>query len=209
MQKISQTVAEIIERDDLVKAVAARGLLNAMSYARLIQPEVESELIKTVKLGSITTAVSRYIRDLKPIILPSEKDIQQISVQMNLDGITFERSELISEKIRNIYQEIAVNNKTYITVTQGINEITIIAESSVIEIFREKLVGYKTIYDISEIVGITIKFGLKYMKIANLFNFLVRKLALKNINIIEIVSTATELTFIINKVDMPIALGQL
>jgi hypothetical protein len=102
-----------------------------------------------------------------------------------------------------------VNNKTYITVTQGINEITIIAESSVIDVFRDRLKEYKSIYDISNIVGISVKFDLKYMEIPNLFYLLIRKLALRNINIIEIVSTATELTFIINKKDMGIALEQL
>lgn len=209
MIKISAIVAEIIENDDLVKSLASKGLLNYMAYARSIQKEVEKAAFKEVKLGSITAAVTRYAANLKSIELPSEKDIQQISLQTNLEGVTYERSEEVSKKIQAIYNEIRMDNKTYMTITQGINEITIIAERSVIDIFRQKLKSYRTIYDISEIVGITVKFGLKYMSIPNLFYALIRKLALRNINIVEIVSTATELTFIINKVNLQAALDQL
>lgn len=207
--KISTIVQDIMENDDLVKSLASKGLLNYMAYARSIQKDVEEKAFKDIQLGSITAAVTRYVNELKPIDLPSEKDIQQISLQTNLEGVTYERSEEVSKKIQSIYNEIKVDNKTYITITQGINEITIIAESSVIDIFRQKLKNYSTIYDISEIVGITVKFGLKYMSIPNLFYLLIRKLALRNINIVEIVSTATELTFIINKPNLQIALDQL
>lgn len=209
MMKISTIVQDIMDNDDLLKSLAARGLLNYMAYARSIQRDVEAKAFKEIQLGSVTAAVARYVNELKPIDLPSEKDIQQISLQTNLEGVTYERSEEVSKKIQAIYNEIKVDNKTYITITQGINEITIIAENSVIDIFRQKLKSYSTIYDISEIVGITVKFGLKYMSIPNLFYLLIRKLALRNINIVEIVSTATELTFIINKSNLQIALDQL
>jgi len=209
MIKISTIVQNIMENDDLVKSLASRGLLNYMAYARDIQKEVEDKAMKPVQLGSITAAVTRYVSDLKPIDLPSEKDIQQISVQTNLEGVTYERSEEVSQKIQSIYNNIKVNNKTYITITQGINEITIIAEKEIIDIFREKMKNHTTIYDITDIIGITVKFGIKFMSIPNLFYLLIRKLALKNINIVEIVSTATELTFIINKPNLQIALDQL
>lgn len=207
--KISSIVKEIIDNDDLVKSLASKGLLNYMAYARNIQKEVEEKAYKDVKLGSITAAVARYVKNVEPILLPSEKDIQQISVQTNLEAVTYERSEEISEIIGSLYNDIKITNKTYITVTQGINEITIIAEKSIIEIFRKKLKKYTAIYDISNIIGINVKFSLKYMSIPNLFYLLIRKLALKNINIVEIVSTATELTFILSKNDLQKALVQL
>lgn len=209
MIKISPIVQNIMENDDLVKSIASKGLLNYMAYARSIKKQVEEKTMKEVKLGSITAAVARYVSNLKPIELPSEKDIQQISVQTNIEGVTYERSEEVSQKIQAIYNGIKMNNKTYITITQGINEITIIAENKVIDIFRQKLKKYITIYDISDIIGITVKFGIKYMSIPNLFYSLIRKIALKNINIVEIVSTATELTFIINKKNLQTALNQL
>lgn len=209
MKKISSVVAEIMGNDNIIKAIASKGFLNSMAYARHIKDEVEDKTFKSINTASIATAISRYSKNLKPISLPPETDIQQISVQTNLEGLTYERNEIISQRLRDIYTKIDINNKTYITITQGINEITIIAQTSIIDTFRNELKQYPKIYDIKNLIGITIKFGLKYLKIPNLFYLFIQKLALKNINIVEIVSTATELTFILDKNDMQIAMEQL
>lgn len=206
MQKISDAVAKIMKNDDLIRVVAQKGLLNHRAYAKQILPQVENDCFKEVKLGSVTTAVTRFASKLKPIPTPPKEDILRISVQKNLSGLTYERTEETSEKIRNFYKDFADSSDSYITVTQGINEITLIANDTIIEKIRKELSGYKTVYDITNIAGISVKFDIKYMEIPNLFYSLIRKLALKNINIIEIVSTATELTFIINEKDVPLAL---
>jgi hypothetical protein len=151
MRKISTIVNQILEEDDVARTVGARGLLNFTAYARSIKPEIEKRAMKTVQVGSIATAVSRYLSKAELLEIPEEKDINQISVQTNLEGITYERAEEISERIRTIYKKLDISNNTYITITQGINEI----------------------------------------------------------NIIELVSTATEVTFIIEKENVPEALDQL
>jgi aspartokinase len=209
MIKISDSVREIIDNDDLVRVMAQRGLLNYRAYAKEIKSKVEEICMKDVRLGSIRTAISRYIDSIAPLNLPPNTDILRISVQKKLAGLTYERTETISEKIRALYKQFAKGTNSYITITQGINEITIIANESIIDNMRKSLKEYKTIYDISNIAGISVKFDIKYMEIPNLFYSLIRKLALKNINIIEIVSTATELTFILNNNDVPLALEKL
>ena len=93
--------------------------------------------------------------------------------------------------------------------TQGINEITIVAESQVAQVFRSKLKGIHKIYDKDNLVGITAKFKVGNLELPNLIYTLTRRLAFKAINIIEIVSTATELTYIINRKDLEVALNQL
>jgi len=209
MQKISDAVAQIMKNDDLIRVVAQKGLLNHRAYAKQIMPQVEDICFKEVKLGSVTTAVTRYADSLQPIPTPLKEDILRISVQKNLSGLTYERTEETSERIRNFYKDFADSADSYVTVTQGINEITLIANDTIIKKIKNELDGYRTIYDITDIAGISVKFDIKYMEIPNLFYSLIRKLALKNINIIEIVSTATELTFIMNEKDVPLALDSL
>lgn len=209
MINISQVVQEIINRDDLVLAIAGRGLLNISAYAREIQPEIETILIKNVKEGSIVAAINRNIKDLPGNEIPSGNILQSISVHSNLEGISYERTDKISQIIREAYNQVEVSNKTYLTVTQGINEITIVAEKKVANKFKEALKNFKEIYDKSNLVGITVKFDLKFLAIPNLIYALSRRLALKSINIIEIISTASELTFIIDRADLRITLEQL
>ncbi|MBU1110244.1 hypothetical protein KKB83_01350 [Patescibacteria group bacterium] len=209
MIKISKIVEEILNNDDLVLALAQRGLLNTSSYAREIQTEVEESSFKEVKLGSIIVAINRYLERLPRQKSAAKKGIQRLSVHTNLEGITFERTEEVSSEIRKIYNKTKINNNTYLTLTQGINEITIVAESNVANTFRKTLQTVRKIYDKKNLVGISVKFDIKHLEIPNLIFVLARRLALKNINIIEIVSTATELTFIIDKKDLQITIGQL
>jgi aspartokinase len=209
MRKISDAVEQIITEDDLVRVVGSKGLLNNRAYAKSIKERVEELTMKPVKLGSVTTAVSRYLDDSEPITVPPSNDIERISVQKNLAAITYERTEDISSKVSKLYTQITESKNRYITLTQGNNEITVIADHESIERIKNELGSQNMIYDIDSIAGISVKFGIKYMDIPNLFYLLIRRLAVKNINIIEIVSTATELTFIIKNSDVSTALKSL
>jgi pyruvoyl-dependent arginine decarboxylase (PvlArgDC) len=207
--RISKVVEEIIKKDDLVIALASRRLLNASAYAREIQPEIENILLKEVKLGSIVAAINRYSETVPEHLIPTKNIIQSLAVHSNLEGVSYERTEETSKIIREVYKSTEVDNKTYVTVTQGINEITVVAESSVLQKFKEALKSKKTIYYKSDLIGITVKFDIACLETPNIMYGLMRRMALKDINLIEVVSTATELTFIIDKSDLQIGLEQL
>ncbi len=211
MINIATLVEDILTHDDVALAAARKGWLNFSSYARSIQPQIRDGLMKDVQEGSIVTALSRlaatHAQQEQSEIGPDT--IQSLAVHSNLEGITYERSELVSAKIRETYNQIKAGNKTFLTVTQGINEITILAEAQVAQVFRDKLKDASKIYDKRNLVGITVKFALGNLEIPNLIFALTRRLAYKSINIIEIVSTATELTYVIEKRDLAAALEQL
>lgn len=209
MIKIAQVVESILRQDDLALAAAQKGWLNFSAYARSIKPQVEAELFKPIQSGSIVTALARLVESLPKYNEVQQNAIQSLSVHSNVEGMTYERTDVISKKIKEIYYSLLPDNKTYLTVTQGMNEITIVAEAKVAQVFREKLKTQGKIYDKKNLVGITVKFDLRYLEIPNLIFSLTRRLAYKHINIIEIVSTATELTYIIQKSDLAVTLEQL
>ncbi|HUB93885.1 MAG TPA: hypothetical protein VMB52_05270 [Verrucomicrobiae bacterium] len=209
MINISQAVADVLKHDDIASNAAQQGWLNLSSYARSIKPQVENMLMKDVQEASIVTALSRLVADAPQVSNIPVNVIQSLAVHTNLTGVTYERSEQASERIREVYHQVSTDNKTFLTVTQGINEVTIIAESSVAQVFREALTGAHKVYDKSNLIGITVKFAPNNLEVPNLIFALTRRLAYKNINIIEVVSTATEMTYIIEKRDVSLALEQL
>lgn len=210
MIKIAEIVEEILIQDDVAYAAAQAGWLNLSSYARSIKPEIEERLLKPVQTGSIITALSRLVEDLPKTTNTLTKGlVQSLIAHSSLEGMTYERHEHLSEDIRKLYHRVKTTNKTYLTVTQGLNEITIVAEARVAQQFRKHLASYPTIYDKNNLIGITVKFDLGYLEVPNLIFALTRRLSYKNINIIEIVSTATELTYILEKKDLASALEQL
>lgn len=209
MITIAQAVEDIVTQDDVALAALQKGWLNLSAYSRAIRPDLQKILLKDIQEGSIITALSRLAAQLHRHETPSADIIQSLAVHSNLHGMTYERTAEVSAKIRDIYHQVNVDNKSYLTVTQGINEVTIIAEPRVAAIFRDHLQGARKIYDKQDLVGITIKFTVGNLEIPNLIFALTRRLAYKDINIIEVVSTATELTYMIEKKDLPVALEQL
>ncbi|HEX6462700.1 MAG TPA: hypothetical protein VFZ58_05560 [Candidatus Saccharimonadales bacterium] len=209
MITVAQITENILLQDDVALAAARKGLLNLSSYARSIQPQIRTALLKDIQEGSIIAALSRLVARLDAAVPEVTDVIQSLAVQSNLEGITYERSAEVASKIRKVYHEINVDNHTFLTVTQGINEITIVAESQVAQVFRGKLEGAHKIYDKANLVGITAKFRVGNLEIPNLIYTLTRRLAYKAVNIIEVVSTATELTYIIDRKDLEVALSQL
>jgi hypothetical protein len=209
MITVSQITENILLQDDVALAAARKGLLNLSSYARSIQPQIRTILLKDIQEGSIIAALSRIVSGLDTAPPEITDVIQSLAVQSNLEGITYERNAEVTSKIREVYHQINADNHTFLTVTQGINEITIVAESQVAHAFRSKLEGAHKIYDKANLVGITAKFKVGNLEIPNLIYTLTRRLAYKAVNIVEVVSTATELTYIIDRKDLEVALSQL
>lgn len=211
MINISKAVGDIFAQDDIAQAAAQKGWLNLSSYARDIRPAVEAALLKPASEGSIVTALSRLVTGAPAIPATAEADhiLQSLSVHANLEGMTFERSEDTSARIGQIFRDLSVGNKAFLTVTQGMNEITVVAEARIAQVFRDQLRSAHKIYDKQDLVGITVKFGLSSLERPNTIYLLARRLAFKAVNLVEVVSTATELTFIIDKSELPTALAQL
>ncbi len=211
MDKISSVVEELVLEDDDILMLGSQNVVNWSSYARKIQPRVEAILGKEARLGSIVTALTRYFQNIpdRESFNSNDQLIERLSIHSNLEGITFERSAESSFQIQKEYQNLSLNPNSFVTVTQGINEITLVGESQYIHQFRTSLASLKKIYDKKNLVGISIKFQLKYLEIPKVLFQFHRSLAQKKINIIEIISTATELTFIIEKKDLQKAIESL
>src|SRR3984957_19439545 len=122
MINIAESVDEIFRRDDVAMAAARRGLLNLSAYARQIRPEIQTVLLKDVSEGSIVTAMSRLVSSLPQSRGSRDVVLQALAVHANLAGVSYGRSHRVSEKIRGIYQQVTSDTRTFLTITQGINE---------------------------------------------------------------------------------------
>lgn len=211
MIKISEIVEEIVREDEYVMLLGPKKLINFSSFARIIQDQVEQKCKKEVKIGSIVAALTRFFNVVPQLEVPKSPTeiIDRLSVHSNLEGMTIERSEKTTQMIQKIYEGLTLNSNSFITITQGVNEITLVLESSLASIFRASLKNFKKIYDKKNLVGISIKFDFKYLEIPNILFQLHRRIVVKKINIIEMISTATELTFILEKKDLKLALESL
>lgn len=209
MISITTAVKEVLEMDDLANNALKLGILNYSSYARRIQSKVESITKKTVKVRSIIVALTRTNKGIESLEILSPK-ISNLSIHTSLQEVTYTKTDENVDKVRQIYKElIDVNNtSSYLAITQSTGEITIVGDSQTVNAIKSQL-KIKPVFEVQEIVGVTIRFPMEYLSIPNVIYEFMKKLATKRINIIEVISTTTELTFIIESKDLESTVNQL
>lgn len=201
MIKVSDAVEEIVREDGFVQEAIRQGILNLSAYAKKIHTEVEERSMKPVLRGTIIVALSRLVNGMQlPTPLLPEIKITNLSVKSSLCELTFEKTERNQEKLSSLETSI-ISKEEFFAVTEGSTEITIIYPANARQtVMRHFKVQPKVEY--SDLVAVTVRFSPEYMEVPNAIYTLVSALAVKHINIIEIVSTYTELSFIIYKSDM-------
>lgn len=206
MIKISDVVRDILYSSEVALSAFNDGYLNLSAYAGSIRKEVEAGAKKPVRVGSIVVALSRMKKSAgkttkrKPLI--PEVNIEDLSVKSGLVEVAFDRTRENLARLRELYRDPAINAGDFFMVTQGTGEITIVALETALPHIIHVARPAKPKAVIKNLVGLTARFDPKYLAIPNVIFAFVRRMALKRINIAEIVSTYTELTFIIDQKDL-------
>lgn len=203
MLKIADATRKILSSSEVALSAFEAGLLNLSAYARIIRKEVEAHTKKPVKAGSIVVALSRVKREpTKRKTLVPDAEIEDLAVKSGLAEISFDRTRENLARLRGLYRDPTVNAGDFFMVTQGTGEITIVALEDALTHITRLMRPSKSKASIKNLVALTVRFKKDYIETPNIIFAFVRRLALKRINIVEIVSTYTELTFIIGQRDL-------
>lgn len=212
MPSISRIVESIIETRPFLEEALSRGIINHSALAEELKDNVEMELKNKVNISAIAMAIRRYVEKnsdkLKPMTNLNLKN-SDITVRSDLFEITTKKSGHDLKKLRLIYENVDFQQGDFLTFTNGLFEITIISNQryrSNIEIMFNQ---NEIIKIIEEIAAITIKLPMEAIGDPGYFYVFTKILAWKNISIVEIVSTLTELTLILFESDIPIAYNAL
>lgn len=173
------------------------------AYAKTIRREVEARAKKPVRVGSIVVALSRIRHEKtkqKPLVPNAE--IEDLSVKSGLAEISFERTRENLARLRTLYGVHGAETSNFFMVTHGAGEITIVAPDASLPRIARAIRPAKPKAVIKNLVALTVRFRRDYVSTPNVIFSFVRHLALKRINIVEIVSTYTELTFLIDQRDL-------
>ena len=199
MITIPELFKEKIEESPYLEELLAKGIINYSALARTIKLELEEKLLKSIKEGSIIMALRRMVKkyeknlNLKNIFSKSPDMI----IRSNLVEFTFTNSDLMLNKYRNLLKNIEVDRQYFFAITQGVFETGIIISQELEEKIREIFEGEKIIHHLTNLSAITIKLPKENVTTSGVYYFILKALALNNINIIELVSTYQEITLIL------------
>lgn len=201
MLTVTDAVREILFSSDIPLEAMRSGILNFSSYAKQIRPQVEISTWKAVKHGTIVVALTRIATELGSIPpLRPEVKIDDLQIKFPLADISYEKTDDILEKLSKLQEVLPLTSKKVFVMTEGSSEITIIASEDLCEAIRIHF-EVKPKSEFRSLVGLTVSFDQKYLSVQNTIYTLTSSVAAKRINIIELVSTHSELMFVIEEKD--------
>ncbi len=203
MVTVSHLVEKIIEQKPFIQEALSNGIINNAALADQMLPEIEKELKKKVKFSAVNMAIRRLSEKLEQSFISKAKfdKNSDITLKSNLIEITVYKMEDSQEYIKELYSLVDIKGGDFLTITQGLHELMIITnekyEQKILEMFPNKLIK-KSIKNLS---SITINIPEESIETIGLFYIVTRALNWENIPIVDIVSTFTEMTFIIKEED--------
>ncbi|MBI2657385.1 hypothetical protein HYX08_01680 [Candidatus Woesearchaeota archaeon] len=204
MVTISHIVKKIVSGQPFVEEALGSRIISFGNLAEQMLPKIEQELGKKARHAAVVMALRRYSEQIsQQRKSASSFDYSgEIIVKTSIADFSIVKSQSLLAKLKNIYNLVNFERGDTLNVIVGNNEVSIIVNEKYRGRLAKFLSGEKILAKQSNLVALAIVFNSNdfYSTPGVIFNA-VRKLAWENINIYEIVSTMTELTFILGNED--------
>lgn len=203
MIKTPEIVEGILIADEVALSAFSDGTLNLSAYAKKIRKQVEERTKKSVRAPSIVVALSRlrlHLKKRKPIV--PKVTLRAIAAKSGLVEVAYPKTAANRRRLTALYSQSDFTEADFFTVTQGVGEISIIVPAGLQKRVTALFKGEAPKIALSGVASLTVTFEESYILTPNTTFAIVRTLAVHHINILEVVSTFTELTFLLKETDL-------
>ncbi len=201
MIKIQPIVRDIVLKELEAYIALTEGYMNMSSYAHKIRGMVETTTKKKVTITSLVVSLSRLKKELKkqkPLI--QDVEVKNITTKLPISEIVYDNSDKFIEELGTLHKEISLTREDFFVATVSIHEMNIIVSSNLADkVIKHFKMKPKIINNNFAAVGISLSSDT--FDTPNTFFSLLSVVARARINIEELVSTSTELVFIIAEKD--------
>jgi len=205
MRTIGEIVKQLIRKTPFLEEALDDELINISSLSRKLKPQVEKELHKKVQTGTIIMTIKRYDPGynykIKFGIKQFVSSLGDLIVQSGLMHYTFENSDTIAEKHRELVNRIS-GDQIYYTVSRGIFETTVVVSNLTADLVEKIFANEKLIFQKFALSSITLRLPKKRDETTGFFYYILKSIALEDINIEEIISTTNEFTILVREKDI-------
>lgn len=177
------------------------GYMNMSSYAYRIKPMVEMLTKKQVTINGLVVSLSRLRKEFKkekPLV--REIPITNITTKLPLSEIVYENTDTSIAKLESFHKKIPIRREDFFTTTVSTTELNVICSSNIASKVLKHF-NLKPKFTGHNLAAVGISFNGEQFDMPNTFFSLISVLARARINIAEIVSTYTELIFIVAEKD--------
>ena len=201
MLNIQTAVREIIIQNIEACSALTNGYMNMSGFAEQIRPQVEELTKKEISINALVVALSRIRDELKKEKpLTYEVAISNITTKLPISEIIYENTSEFVSKLESFHKKILLKREDFFTTTVSTTELNIVCSSTMTSTVLDHF-GQKPKFIANNLAAVGISFDQKYFSILNALFSLISVVARARINIAELVSTYTELIFIIEEKD--------
>ncbi|HDR67845.1 MAG TPA: aspartate kinase [Bacteroidaceae bacterium] len=202
MRTITDEIKQMIAYSPFLEEGIRRGIINLSALAREIKPDLESILFKDLSEGAVVMALKRFAEKMdktEKTSLNRKNIVGDLIVRSSLSEFTFRISDTTTEKQRALLKETNKERGQFVTITRGIDQLTIIISTSSSNLVQQIFKKEQLIQQIDDLASVTCKLYDYVIFIPGIFYTILKLLAWENINVIEVVSTFTEFTIILKR----------
>lgn len=207
MRRISEAIEDIVESHRPLRFGFYHGLLNLTKVARFLRPSIEAQTKKEVTDAAVLMNLSRLQKKLaRSPQSQSNRDqlvLDKVNIQSGLCAATVAKSPTIHRELNRVFNSIQ-SKSGFITVTEGLREVTVIVEAENLRLLMGALTSPPRILH-EELASVSVSFDKRYLKVKGILFQLLEEVALQDINVIEIASTATEFSIFLREDDVQLA----
>ena len=202
MPTISHLVGKIVSSRPILHEAVEQGIVSYGNLAEKLVPEIEEELNKKIKHSAVVMALRRYAENIqKNYAAPKFDYNSEIIMKTNLVDISIRKSPALFSKLKKIYSLVNYEKGDVLNVIHGNYEVSIVSNMRYLEKIKKEIKGEKILNVEKDLVSLSLNFSGDFMHTPGVISTAARKLNWENVNIYELVSTLTELTFIVSKKD--------
>jgi len=200
MITISEIVKQTIQNKPFIEEALQQNILNLSSYARLLKPDIEKQLLKKVEVGAIIMALKRFkLAKQNTNNTTIFKHLPELILRSQLVEITYENSEELIEKVSKLFYPVTQTKNFFCTITQGVFETAIITNMSFYPHLQKMFRKEKIIAWLENLTAVTIRLPKENVQTPGVYYRILKALAWDNINVIDVVSTNTEFTILLQE----------
>lgn len=203
MITVPQAVEKIVKRSRYLNEAMSKDLINASSLARYIHGEVEEITFKKVSIGSLIMAIKRLQKNISPNYRPVTifKEAPDMIVRSNLTLFYVKNSTNLLEKLALI-EKASKNFQKKALFTYGRAETLILSNKLSADSITSILSDEQITQKFPNISSITIHLPQESVQNPGIFYFFIKSLAWEGINVLDLLSTETELVLIFENKDV-------
>lgn len=205
MVTVAHLVKDRIHKTPFLEEALGRGVINYAALAEEMKPDMEKALKKEVKTSAIAMALRRQAESMASGELGRAFPkffATDITIKSDLFEMTFLKSPRMLDNVRKLYNLVEFSRGEFLTVTQGLYEITVISSKRHKKDIQKTFEAEKVLKTFTHLSSLTVRIPAEAAESVGFLYLVTKALNWENINIVEIVSTLTELTFILKEDDV-------